>query len=106
MMALTPAPEGAWKPPVLLAEAHRGRGISEVVAAVFRHRAWLETSGRLGAVRQARARRELVELLGERLLSDALARLGGEAGLDAAAGRIAGREADPYTVVDELLGRP
>jgi LAO/AO transport system kinase len=105
MMTLTPLPPGAWKPPVLLAEATRGVGIPEIVQAVFRHREWLAGSGRLDALRRERAKRELVDLLRERLLADALTRAGGEAGLAAAAERIAARETDPYTVVETLTGR-
>jgi LAO/AO transport system kinase len=103
MMALSPPPEGAWKPPVLLTQAHRGQGTVAVAAAVGRHRAFLEAAGRLDALRRARARRELVELLRERLLADALARAGGEAGLDRLAERVAAREVDPYTAVEAVL---
>ncbi len=102
MLTLTPPPPGSWKPPILLAEAHRGKGIPEIVEAVFRHRAFLEEKGLAGALRRARARREFLDLLRDRLLTDALARLGGDAGLERLVDRLAGREVDPYTAVEGI----
>ncbi len=102
MLTLTPPPPGSWKPPILLAEAHRGKGIPEIVEAVFRHRAFLEEKGLVGALRRARARREFLDLLRDRLLTDALARLGGDAGLERLVDRLAGREVDPYTAVEGI----
>lgn len=47
--------EGAvWEPPVVATVAVDGRGIPELVAALDRHRLWLETSGRLEARRRER----------------------------------------------------
>jgi LAO/AO transport system kinase len=104
MLTLTPPPPGAWKPPILLAEAHRGKGIAEVVDAVFAHRAYLERQGRMGLLRRARARREFLDLLRDRLLADAIARLGGDAGVEGVVDRLAGREVDPYTAVEGIVG--
>ncbi|HEX7124730.1 MAG TPA: methylmalonyl Co-A mutase-associated GTPase MeaB [Thermodesulfobacteriota bacterium] len=104
MLTLTPPPPGAWKPPILLAEAHRGKGIAEIVDAVFRHRAHLEARGRMGVLRRERARREFLDLLRDRLLDDAIARLGGEAGVERIVGRLAERETDPYSAVESVVG--
>lgn len=101
MLTLTPLPPGAWKPPILLAEAHRGKGIAEIVEAVFRHRTYLEQHGRMGALRRVRARREFLDLLRDRLLADALLRLG-DAGLERLVDRLAEREVDPYTAVEGI----
>lgn len=103
MLTLTPLPPGAWKPPILLAEAHRGKGIAEVVAAVLAHRAYLAQSGRMNTLRRARARRELLDLLRDRLLTDALGRLG-EAQLERLVDRLARREIDPYAAVQAIVG--
>ena len=103
MMALAPLPEGAWKPPVLMAEAHRGKGIGDIVEAIGRHRAYLEAAGGMDALRRARARREVLDLLRDRLLAEALARMGGEPGLDRVVDRVAAREVDPYTAVEGIV---
>ena len=47
-------PSGAWEPPVLATVATTGEGVAELVAALDRHRADLESSGRLAARRRQR----------------------------------------------------
>ncbi len=59
MLALAERPEGAWKPPIVKTIAQQGEGIDEVVAALDRHRAWLESSGELERRRLRRARDEI-----------------------------------------------
>lgn len=103
MMALSPPLPGAWKPPVLLAEAQRGRGIDEIASAVEAHRAYLGAAGRLEAARRARARRELLDALRDRLLAAALARLERDGGLDRLVERVAAREVDPYTAAERIV---
>jgi LAO/AO transport system kinase len=46
--------DAAWAPPVLATVATTGQGVPELVAALDRHRAWLETSGAFAARRRAR----------------------------------------------------
>jgi LAO/AO transport system kinase len=103
MIALCPPPPGAWTPPVLLAEAQRGRGVPEIAAAIEAHRAYLAAEGRMGALRRERARRELLDRLRDRLLADALARLEGAGRLERLVEAIAAREVDPDTAVDRIV---
>ena len=63
-----PAPEEAdgrlWRPPVLLTTAVHGEGITELVAALDRHWAWMLGTGELEVRRRARLRlrtREIVD---------------------------------------------
>jgi GTPase len=49
-----PSDRLAWEPPVLGTVAVKSEGIAELVAALDRHRAYLETSGRLQARRRER----------------------------------------------------
>lgn len=102
MMALAPLPPGAWKPPVLLAEAQRGRGVAEIAEAIDAHRAYLAAGGRMDAVRRARARLELLEHLRDRLLTDALARLEADGTIARLVEAVAARQLDPYTAVDRI----
>ncbi len=49
-----PDDAAAWAPPVLATVATTGQGVPDLVAALDRHRAWLETSGAFAARRRAR----------------------------------------------------
>ena len=59
MLALAERTEGSWRPPIVKTVASKGEGLDEVVAEIERHRAWLESSGELGARRTRRARDEI-----------------------------------------------
>jgi LAO/AO transport system kinase len=98
MLGLAPHHSG-WHPPVLLSVATEGSGAAEVLEAVEGHGRYLVDHGLLMARRRARRRREILELVEERLL----ARLDGDR-VDALAARVARGELDPYTAADELLG--
>ena len=50
----TVRPSNEWVPPVLAAVATKGEGVDELVAALDRHRAFLNDSGRLAARRRER----------------------------------------------------
>jgi LAO/AO transport system kinase len=65
-----------WEPPVLLASASAGTGIDDLLAAIDRHRDWLDAEGRLARRRRTSERRWLEAALRDRFGSDGLARLG------------------------------
>ncbi|MGZ6142518.1 MAG: methylmalonyl Co-A mutase-associated GTPase MeaB [Myxococcales bacterium] len=82
--------------------ASKGEGVGEVWGAIAAHYAKLKAGPGLLQRETQRAKSELVEVLRERLLKVALARLAQQgAQLDDLALRIARRETDPYTVADE-----
>ena len=101
-----------WRPPVLRTEATTGKGIAELLEAIERFRA--RGGEELEERRKTRAAFRLRELLGERFLRHVE---GGDTGaggaggvlkageMDAYIARIAGRELDPYTAVDEIMTR-
>ena len=62
--------EGRPVPPVILAVAVKGQGVSELVAAVDRHTEHLIESGELLERRRRRSRRELMNILGALFLKD------------------------------------
>lgn len=97
MLGLAPAQAG-WKPPVLLTTATEGAGIPEVLGAIQEHRRYLEQHGLLAERRKARHRREIVELVEQRVL----ARLGGDR-VDAFAAKVTEGELDPYTAAERLI---
>jgi LAO/AO transport system kinase len=101
-----PPGPGDWEPPIVRTVALKDEGTDDLIAAIERHRAHLETSGERRAREAARARAGFVTVLRERLLAGALDRLEAEMGeLDAVAARIASREADPYALAEELAAR-
>jgi LAO/AO transport system kinase len=100
------AAAGPWEPPIVRTVAVRDEGVADLVDAIDRHRAFLESTGERRTREIARARAAFVTVLRERLLAGALDRLEAELGrLDAVAARIAAREADPYALAEELAAR-
>ncbi len=95
-----------WEPPIVKTVAIRNEGMGDLVAAIERHRAHLESTGQRRLREVARARAAFLSMLRERLVEKALERLSDEEGrLDEIAERIVARQADPYLMVEELAAR-
>jgi LAO/AO transport system kinase len=92
----------SWTPPVVKTVASRDEGIDDVLAAVDRHRNWLEQNGRLRERRHARAARE-VEAIALEQVRARIGDLRGSRGLDALAERVLAGEIDPYSAADALF---
>ncbi|MGH8961354.1 MAG: methylmalonyl Co-A mutase-associated GTPase MeaB [Jatrophihabitantaceae bacterium] len=98
--------EGAWRPPIVKTVAARGNsedgGIDKVVAAIDKHRDWMQRHGVLAERRRARAASEIEAIaLGE--VRHRFASVHGSTALDAAAERVVAGQSDPYTAADELV---
>jgi LAO/AO transport system kinase len=87
---------------VVRATAVRGEGIDEVVAAIGKHRAWLESSGNLQARRERRAAVE-VEAIALGTLRARIGNLREGTALTTLAAAVAAGELDPYAAADELI---
>lgn len=92
-----------WEVPILNTVATRGQGVTELADAIDRHRAFLESSGRLEEARRQRARRQLLSLAQEELLARVLASAEGNGRLDELVEAIARREVDPHTAAERLI---
>ncbi|HEU4939595.1 MAG TPA: methylmalonyl Co-A mutase-associated GTPase MeaB [Vicinamibacterales bacterium] len=94
---------GEWRPPIVKTEATTGRGVPELLDTIERFRA--HTAGSQGTRRRARAEYRLRELLAQRFLQH----VEGDVLTDGEFGRIldrvAARELDPYTAVDDIMKR-
>ena len=88
--------DDCWTPPVQLTVAHEGGGIGELLAAVAAYAQGRARKAQSGVLWRGRLR----EMLRDRLLERMPA-----AELDRAAEEVAERRRDPYTVVEEMLGR-
>jgi LAO/AO transport system kinase len=94
---------GEWRPPILKTEATTGRGVPELVQTIEKFRQ--HTADTQGSRRRARAEWRLRELLGHRFLQHVESSVLKPGEFDALLDRIAARETDPYSAVDEILRR-
>jgi len=103
-MALMMNPvRGPWEPPIYRTVATKGEGVPELLEAIEAHRKFLLREGSWGRKARERTEHTFMELLRERLASRALERAGGNGSLARLVERIARRETDPYTAVEEVL---
>jgi LAO/AO transport system kinase len=93
--------ESQWKPPIVETVAVKGEGISELWAAIEKHRAYQEENGLLEARRRRRVEHEIKEIVAERYrqrveteVGDKLAQLTDE---------VCARRMDPYAAASELI---
>lgn len=93
---------GDWRPPVVKTVAARGQGMEDMVAALEKHRAWMEERGVLGERRAARAAKE-IETIAVTTLRERMGELRGGQRLDVLAERVISGSLDPYAAADELV---
>ena len=94
---------GDWRPPIVKTEATAGRGISDLLDAIERFRS--HTAASRGERRRARAEFRLRELLAHRFVQHVEQRILTNGEFDQILDRIAARELDPYTAVDDIMKR-
>ena len=92
-----------WQPQIVKTVAIENRGIESLAEAIDRAREWQRTAPAANDRRQAIARWRILELLGERLLSEALHRDSTSAKLDRLAADVANKKRDPYSAIEELI---
>jgi LAO/AO transport system kinase len=95
--------DDGWHPPIVKTVATEAKGIEELAAAIAGYRDFhLRTESGEGR-RRAIARWRILELLRERLVSQALASDSASEKLDHLVGEVASRRRDPYSAVEELI---
>ena len=92
-----------WRPPILKTEATTGKGIPELRQTIDRFRE--RSSASQGGRRRARAEWRLRELLAQRFAQHVEERVLRAGELEKILDRIAARELDPYTAVDDIVRR-
>ena len=102
MLGLVSRAPGEWRPPVVRAVAAKAEGIEDVLAAIDKHRSWLEAHDELRRRREARAAAE-IEAIALGTLRARLASLREGTALPALASRVADGSVDPYAAAGELL---
>jgi LAO/AO transport system kinase len=99
------ARDDSWEPPIVKTIATESKGIQELAAAIEKYRDFhLQTKSGDGR-RRAMARWRILELLRERLVKQTLESDSASEKLDRLAGEVASRQRDPYSAVEELLGK-
>jgi len=103
MLSLHAFADGEWRPPIVKTEATSGRGVPELLDTIERFRA--HTVATQGSRRRARAEWRLRELLGRRFLDHVERHVLKPGEFERVLDRIAARETDPYSAVDEMFSR-
>jgi LAO/AO transport system kinase len=103
MLSLGNFAEGQWRPPIMTTVATTGRGVAELVDTIERFRG--STADAQGTRRRARAEWRVRELLGQRFLQHIERHVLGAGEFEQTLDRIAAREIDPYTAVDDIFRR-
>lgn len=94
-----------WRPPVKMVIAVDNQGIEELLDAIHEHRAYMVTSEKFEKRRTENAKSEVVGLVKERVEKAILDKSNKEDLLDFYSEKIAKRHVDPYSVVEEILGK-
>ena len=92
-----------WQPPIVKTVAIENKGIAELVAAIDGARESQTTRPASNERRQAIARWRILELLRERLLSEALHSDSVSEKLDRLVADVANKKRDPYSAIEELI---
>lgn len=103
MLALLPRDPDAWRPPLVRTVATEGKGIDEVRSAIDARLQWVEAHGGLAAHRRRHWVETLQEMLRDALYEHLLAPRMDAATLVRLTEKIAAREQDPYSAVQEIL---
>jgi LAO/AO transport system kinase len=95
--------EAEWRPPIVKTEATTGKGVAELLGAIQRFRD--HSAASQGERRRARAEWRLRDLLAQRFLDYVERKILEPGELARVLDRIAARQTDPYTAVDDILAR-
>jgi len=92
-----------WEVPIIKTVSSKGDGIAQLIEAIDKHRAYLETSGRLEDMRRKRARRQLLAAAQAELLSKLVSNAETNGTLDKLIEAVAERALDPHTAAEQLI---
>jgi LAO/AO transport system kinase len=97
--------DNGWEPLIVETEAVKGRGVEELYQHIHKHKEYfLANPGQFNEVLRKRARNQLVEALKDQTLTTIIQRLENRGiPLDALIQKIVDKEADPYSLVHDIL---
>ena len=94
---------GKWTHPVLATQAHKDQGLSELYAAIQRHREFLEQTSQLERRRSDRRQNEFLETIEEELSGRLKQLMVKDLGLSAILEGVKGGDIEPYSAAMNLL---
>lgn len=103
MLSLQTYAAGEWRPPIIKTEATTGKGVAELLDVVERFRT--VTAATQGQRRRVRAEWRVKELMAHRFVRHVHGAVLAPGEFERMLDRIAARETDPYSVVDEIFER-
>ncbi|HTU01834.1 MAG TPA: methylmalonyl Co-A mutase-associated GTPase MeaB [Candidatus Sulfotelmatobacter sp.] len=103
MMLRLGSAENGWRPRIVKTVAVRDEGIPTLLDGILSHQAFLRREGRDQEKRRSRSYWVFRSLLHARLADRVLARVSDGGRLDAMIERLAARETDPHSLVEEIL---
>ncbi len=104
MLELNPKTEG-WRPPINRTVASKNEGIVEVVDSIEEHAKYLKETQEIKVRRAERIKTELLAMLNDRINRHIMTTVVATADFDQTVVKLQKREIDPYTVVDNIVGK-
>lgn len=92
-----------WRPPVVKTISLDGTGLDELLDAIDRHQAFLQTSGKLDILRQRRLKEEVTGIVLGRFKDILTQRFQGEPYFQALMDDVVNRKQDPYTAAQTIM---
>jgi LAO/AO transport system kinase len=92
-----------WQPPIVKTVAIENKGLDDLARAIEETHKFQQHAPAVGNRKKAIAKWRIVELLRERVVSEALAREGAGDELDDLASQVAAKQLDPYSAVERLM---
>lgn len=104
MLELNPEHVG-WRPPINRTIASKGEGIEAVVDSIEEHQKYLNDSGEIVKIRKARIKNEVTAMLNDKVNRYIDKNVVATDEFDSLVEKLQGREIEPYSVVDEIVGK-
>jgi len=102
---LSLAPQRGWRVPIVKTEAARGDGIDELVTQLERHRAHIESEGKLSERRRRNLRNEVLAIAAHRLRRRLEAQIQEDATFQGLLDEVVSRRLDPASAAQAVLER-
>lgn len=103
MLELNPEHVG-WRPPINRTIASKGEGIEAVVDSIEEHQKYLNDSGEIVKIRKARIKNEVTAMLNDKVNRYIDKNVVATDEFDSLVEKLQGREIEPYSVVDDIVG--
>lgn len=92
-----------WDPTIFKTVAYKDEGIAELVDGIFKHKEYLVTSKTLDTQKRIQSEAHLIDVLKERVTRRIIDKIGGKKAFDEYIHRVATRDTDPYSAVEEMI---